>query len=150
MCRTAWCFSTGLFLEEPSQNSQNQCISKGIREMKEYFRSLLKALGRFLYPWSRRINKFDDLVFVETYRGSADLLKPNALALVGTPENFKWLQLVCPCGCREIIAMNLMKKYHPHWTVDVHEDATITVFPSIHASKCGAHFWVRRNHVQWC
>lgn len=119
-------------------------------QVSNYLRHLLKSLVRYIFRGTKKRKKFDALVFLEKYGSDVTSLKPNVLAIVGPPGKFKWLQLVCPCGCDRIIAMNLMKKYHPNWTIEIHGDDTITVFPSIHASNCGAHFWVRRNLVEWC
>jgi hypothetical protein len=69
---------------------------------------------------------------------------------VGTNEKKKWLRFVCPCGCGAVLALNLMRSQTPCWTVQEHEDGSISVQPSVDAQKCGAHFWVRRNRIDWC
>jgi hypothetical protein len=82
---------------------------------------------------------------------SADVaLKTGKLVVLGEHQKYKWLQFICPCGCGEIQALNLMRSHYPLWTVEIHEDATLTVHPSVHAQRCGAHFWVRRNEIIWC
>ena len=72
------------------------------------------------------------------------------LVLAGTVQKPKWLKFACPCGCGEILALNLMTSHSPHWKIEHHSDGTITVAPSVDATKCGAHFWIRRNRVEWC
>jgi hypothetical protein len=71
------------------------------------------------------------------------------LILVRSGAKLKWLKFICPCGCGEEQALNLMSSYRPFWRVELHQDHTITVFPSVHALKCGAHFWIRRNRIFW-
>ena len=46
-------------------------------------------------------------------------------------------------------ALNLMASHHPHWTTDLHDDGTLTVHPSVDATSCGSHFWIRRSQIDW-
>lgn len=62
------------------------------------------------------------------------------------------LLLACP-GCGLVISLS-------RWETVVHADGTITLQPSIleerdHAGDaahlgCGAHFFIRRNRIEWC
>lgn len=72
------------------------------------------------------------------------------LVLVGAHKKFKWLKFRCPCGCGDVQALNLMKSHQPAWSLELHEDLSVSLFPSVHARKCGAHFWVQRNEIHWC
>ena len=76
-------------------------------------------------------------------------LAPSVVALVGTADNLKWARLRCPCGCGEILALNLMAGHSPRWTVTTLREGTISIHPSVDATKCGAHFWIRDGRITW-
>jgi Family of unknown function (DUF6527) len=71
-------------------------------------------------------------------------------ALVATAGRQKWLILKCPCGCGQEIALNLMGSHSPRWRVDVVSAQQFSVHPSVDATTCGAHFWLRDGRVSWC
>lgn len=98
----------------------------------------------------KRPSHFSGVIILESANDAAKALKSNKLVVVGTAQKYKWLQFKCPCGCREIQAVSLMRSHHPFWTIEFHGDGTLTLNPSVDAKKCGAHFWVRRNEIVWC
>ncbi|WP_394350709.1 DUF6527 family protein [Chitinophaga tropicalis] len=58
--------------------------------------------------------------------------------------------MMCPCGCREQIHLNLVGKYRPCWSWSV-DKKRITLSPSIwRTAGCCSHFFLRRGQVQWC
>jgi hypothetical protein len=71
-------------------------------------------------------------------------------ALVSPGGKQKWLIFKCPCGCGQEVALNLMSAHFPHWRVDVHTSQLFNVHPSVDATSCGAHFWLRDGRVSWC
>jgi hypothetical protein len=59
--------------------------------------------------------------------------------------------LLCPCGCGEVIHLNLLEDTSPSWKVRKNRDGSITVMPSIWRTKgCHSHFFIRNGHVDWC
>lgn len=59
--------------------------------------------------------------------------------------------MMCPCGCGNVLHMNLLPDERPCWKLTRHEDGTATLHPSVWRKKdCCAHFWFRRGRVQWC
>jgi Family of unknown function (DUF6527) len=111
------------------------------------------ALFRFLKRLLPEHENFREFRFSEVRwepAQRATALTPHTLLFVGTPGKPKWLRFLCPCGCGDEQALNLMRSHYPHWTVTFHGRSAVTVRPSVHALKCGAHFWVRRNAVYWC
>jgi hypothetical protein len=71
-------------------------------------------------------------------------------ALVAPAGKQKWLILKCPCGCGQEIALNLMRSHSPRWHVNVTSAQQFNVHPSVDATSCGAHFWLRGGRVSWC
>lgn len=77
-------------------------------------------------------------------------IKENELYHVGEGE-YKWLLVFkCPCGCREVVQLNLLKEASPSWRVKIHEDGDVSVYPSISRHiKCKSHFNITKNSVRW-
>jgi hypothetical protein len=58
--------------------------------------------------------------------------------------------MVCPCGCGQLLYMNLIPDERPCWRVIDHENGTISLWPSVWRQKgCHAHFWFRHGQVFW-
>jgi hypothetical protein len=59
--------------------------------------------------------------------------------------------MICPCGCRSVLNMNLLPDERPCWRVTRNDDGTATLHPSVWRKKeCGSHFWFRNGRVVWC
>jgi hypothetical protein len=71
-------------------------------------------------------------------------------ALVRGGGREKWLLMKCPCGCGQQIALNLMQSHSPQWKVSVQSAKRFSIHPSVDATSCGAHFWLRDGKVIWC
>lgn len=67
-------------------------------------------------------------------------------------EKFLWhASMPCPCKCGEILHMNLIPDERPCWQVTIHQDHTVSLFPSVWRQKgCRSHFWFQRGYVIWC
>ena len=79
---------------------------------------------------------------------ATEIATGRALILIGAPQRLKWLRFLCPCGCGDELALNLMVSHYPRWTITANVDG-ISVHPSV-VARCGAHFWLRSNTVSWC
>lgn len=59
--------------------------------------------------------------------------------------------MLCPCGCRQVLHMNLLEDERPCWETVIHEDGTVSLHPSIWRKVgCKSHFWLRQGQVRWC
>ena len=59
--------------------------------------------------------------------------------------------LLCPCGCGDVIELNLLGKVRPHWRVREHWDHSASVTPSVWRRRgCRSHFFVRKGKIEWC
>jgi hypothetical protein len=80
---------------------------------------------------------------------AATLIIPGDAALVhrGVP---RMLLLKCPCGCGDILVINLDKRAGPAWRL-YQRGKSLTLFPSYwRDSKCESHFVLWSNNVYWC
>jgi hypothetical protein len=99
-----------------------------------------------LWPWRKpklfhgiRVEEFPDkLVRAKVY-------------LAGENDNLWAAAMICPCGCAEVIELNLLKEARPCWSVQEHSDGTVTLAPSVWRQKgCRSHFLVRHGRIDWC
>jgi hypothetical protein len=59
--------------------------------------------------------------------------------------------MICPCGCGEMLHMNLLPDERPVWALTMHNGSVSSLHPSVHRQKgCKAHFWFRSGRVYWC
>jgi hypothetical protein len=80
-----------------------------------------------------------------------DALSPGSVYLAGEGENLWAAAMLCPCGCGEMIELNLLPQVRPRWAVDEHVDGTITLTPSVWRQKgCRSHFILRSGRIVWC
>jgi hypothetical protein len=78
-------------------------------------------------------------------------LKRRTLYIVQEDGFQEQAAMICPCGCRSILHMNLLTDERPCWRVTRHDDGTATLHPSVWRKKeCGSHFWFRNGRVVWC
>jgi len=73
----------------------------------------------------------------------------STLYVVGTAVP-KWAVLACPCRCGERIDVNLMRNKKPNWSLSIAADrATLSPSLWVPAAKCGSHFFVHNNRIDW-
>lgn len=61
------------------------------------------------------------------------------------------VSMLCPCGCGQLLHMNLIPDERPCWQVTEHPDGTVSLHPSIWRKQgCKSHFWFRRGQIYWC
>lgn len=66
-------------------------------------------------------------------------------------EGYCWKAvMICPCGCKKILHMNLIKDYHPSWKFEINKKKIITLHPSINRMVgCRSHFFIREGKIIW-
>jgi hypothetical protein len=113
----------------------------------------VNKLGRFFQGAYRRIYHwiippYATLVVEETLPKK---LKRRTLYVLQEDDFEEQAVMICPCGCKSILHMNLLPDERPCWRVTRHEDGTATLQPSVWRKKeCGSHFLFRNGRVVWC
>ncbi len=80
-----------------------------------------------------------------------DVMKRFTLYLATGGENLRAAALICPCGCAEVIELNLLTAVRPRWEVIEHPKGLVSLSPSVRRLEgCRSHFWIRRGQVYWC
>lgn len=75
--------------------------------------------------------------------------KPYLVAIYSASGKHKWAYFMCPCGCGQQLALNLMPSQRPVWRVTIRSEADFSIFPSVDSTTCGAHFWLRAGRITW-
>jgi hypothetical protein len=58
--------------------------------------------------------------------------------------------MLCPCGCGEILEMNLLPDDKPVWEISVDKSHTVSLKPSIWRNVgCRSHFFLRQGKIVW-
>lgn len=110
--------------------------------LKKLFKRVRDRLYRWLVPPYRTILVEESL---------PDVLRRGALYVVEEDGFQEQAAMLCPCGCKRVLHMNLLPDERPCWVLTQHDDGTATLHPSVWRKKdCGSHFWFRRGRVQWC
>lgn len=77
--------------------------------------------------------------------------RPGVVYLVGEGGHLWFAAFVCPCGCGELVQLNLLPDARPRWSAERHPDGTVTIAPSVwRVAGCRSHFFLRRGRVEWC
>lgn len=106
-------------------------------------------MGVIAYAWNGLVDLLQTkyrAVFVE------DLpleLGKRKLYIVGEGE-YRWFAAMkCPCGCGDIIKLNIRNDAHPYWRI-IEYKGTVSLEPSIRRlSGCRSHFYLRRGIIRW-
>ena len=71
--------------------------------------------------------------------------------LIGENGQFWSVALLCPCGCRETIQLNLVPDTRPVWQYAVDKEGELTLSPSVwRTAGCRSHFYLQGGLVRWC
>lgn len=76
-------------------------------------------------------------------------VKRGTIYLIGEDAN-KWVAAFnCPCGCGEVVQLNLLREGENQWRFRIWK-GRITIYPSVYRKyACGAHFTITHGHVRW-
>lgn len=82
-------------------------------------------------------------------RDEPETITDKTVFIIGERPNFWKVCFKCPCGCNEVISLNLLKKASPCWRFSIRW-SSITIYPSIwRRVGCKSHFYIRRGQVRW-
>lgn len=79
-----------------------------------------------------------------------DVLESHKIYIVGRSPYLCRVAMLCPCGCGETLHMSLLSDMRPYWTLTIHKDATVSLWPSVwRRVGCRSHFFLRRGRILW-
>lgn len=108
---------------------------------------LLTLLCKYLKRFRAKHQRFK----IERVTELPDVLNARKIYVAGEGGYLWFAAMMCPCGCGEVLYMNLNPQSRPLWRVEIHRDHTVSLFPSVNRTVgCHSHFYVRKGEVQWC
>lgn len=70
--------------------------------------------------------------------------------IVGEKEQPWLIAFNCPCGCSNLIQLNLLKEAYPCWKYKVTKKSKLNISPSVwRISGCKSHFTVHKSKIDW-
>lgn len=73
-------------------------------------------------------------------------LAPGIIAIISPQNKPKSVKFLCPCGCGEIISINLIRESGRAWRLYFSEKSGISLIPSVWLdSGCESHFILHNN-----
>jgi hypothetical protein len=98
--------------------------------------------------WRSRWDRPYEAVYVEEL---PDRLLKKKVYVAGEAGHLWFVAFICPCGCGETLQMSLLPDARPHWSLNAHEDGTVSLNPSVRRMVgCRAHFFFLRGRISWC
>lgn len=108
--------------------------------LKNFTHWILSLFG--IYPRVFHTIKVNDIL--------PTMLKKNVIYIVEDGGYQEQAAMLCPCGCNQVLHMNLLPDERPCWNVTEHADSTISLHPSVWRKKdCRSHFWFKKGIVHW-
>ncbi|MGO9269262.1 MAG: DUF6527 family protein [Terriglobia bacterium] len=78
-----------------------------------------------------------------------DKPKPCYLYVIGAGEPWA-AALLCPCGCRVLIQLSLLKDDFPTWRLSTGHRGVPSLYPSVRrVGGCESHFYLREGQIYW-
>jgi hypothetical protein len=100
--------------------------------------------------WRRLLRREAPFEAVRVEELDRDSLRPTRIYIEHRGGKDRWVHLLCPCGCKDLISLNLMTSHRPFWALTWHGDGTVSVMPSVDKnSGCRSHFFVTKGRVRW-
>jgi len=109
------------------------------KQIQKWYSRFLRLLGLYEQRWTaKHTNEVPDDPEI------------NTVYIIGENEH-RWKAVFnCPCGCRELIQLNITSEGRPRWDVIENEDQTVTIRPSVNRIRgCCSHFILRNGTVEW-
>jgi len=106
---------------------------------------------RKLIKWLKSLFKKERIYDYEFVDDVPNRFKIRTIYIIGNEEYYWQIVMLCPCGCKKILHMNLMEDYAPYWRYEFDKRNRITLCPSVHRIVgCKSHFFIRKGTISWC
>ncbi|MCS6115937.1 DUF6527 family protein [Shewanella baltica] len=102
----------------------------------------------------KKFEVFFKRIFTKTYKvelveDEPDNVDERIIYIVGDKDFYAIAIMLCPCGCKSKINLNLIHSDKPTWTIKF-DNKMPTIKPSIWRTVgCKSHFFLRSGKVVW-
>ena len=134
------------------------------RRIIQYFKSLFgveekrphtqrrqePAVGAWPKPHAKSSKKVEYISKQVNDLPEEDEVEFKTIYIVGE-HGYQWLVAFrCPCGCKEIIKLNLLSEASPCWKVSYNHQGKVSLSPSIDRKVgCRSHFILKKGYIDW-
>jgi hypothetical protein len=92
---------------------------------------------------------FSDKYRVIQVEDEPDFVKSKKIYVIGEDDFLAFAIMICPCGCKSKIHLNLLPGKKPTWSI-ININGIPTLKPSIWRTVgCKSHFFVRDGKIVW-
>ena len=106
----------------------------------KWYQKIIAKFAKWLQPKHKFIN-------VEEFPNNVN---EKTIYIVGDIKEPWLLAFSCPCGCHNLIQLNLLKEAKPRWKFQIVNKSKITISPSIwRTSGCKSHFFIHKSKIDW-
>lgn len=107
----------------------------------------LSAWLRRLFAQLTRKPRFNRVEFLPDW---PERWRPDTVYLQGEDDDAWFAAFVCPCGCEDVVYLNLLPDSRPRWAVQRGDHGRPTITPSVsRVVRCRSHFWVKGGRVRF-
>lgn len=105
--------------------------------------------------WFKKIGAEIAWLFKERYAiaevsDMTEIFSERIIYIIGEPGNAWLITFSCPCGCKNIVHLNLLEEAEPKWYYKINKKRRISIYPSVWRTKgCKSHFFVRASKIKW-
>lgn len=102
--------------------------------------------------WVKMVRAFGMGIYITESVGDIPDRTANRILYHVGEGGYTWYAVMrCPCGCGELLQLNTTPGARPRWDVNVHDDGTVTLYPSVWRKVgCRSHFFLRNGKIIWC
>lgn len=105
---------------------------------------------RRVFDWFIQLFRREKLYKYEFADDIPDKISSCTVYLIGNQGYYWQAVMICPCGCRKLLHMNLMDDYDPYWKYKL-KGNVISLVPSVNRLVgCKSHFFVTNGKIEWC
>jgi hypothetical protein len=106
---------------------------------------------KILFNWFCKLFKRQKLYRAKFVNEIPDRFVNNIIYVIQN-EGYSWQAvMICPCGCQNILYMNLIKEHKPSWEIEVDKNRSVSLHPSINRIVgCKSHFFLKNSKIKWC
>ena len=111
---------------------------------------MIKWIWKRLRTWFQRFGQTRSVYRARRVSDLPDRLENGEVYVIGDGE-YDWsAAMLCPCGCGNVLEMNLLPDAKPVWSITVGPDQSVTLHPSVwKKTGCRSHFFLRNGTVEW-
>jgi len=103
-----------------------------------------------LRNWCNRLFKKEKFYKYKFVEDVPDELRPDILYIISNDDFYWQVLMLCPCGCKKALHMNLMKGNNPSWKYEIDKKKRISLHPSVNRTfGCKSHFFLRKGRIVW-